>query len=277
MHRALTPTQSALGGTAVVMSCACAASRSSAQLIASAGIGVGTHLVHPLFLGVGAALIIGGLWRIARTSAYLAMAAFVVLAVAATLAPPTVMTSKAMPWNASQMAGGALYLVAAAILAYAFWLAFPSRNPGASGTAIGGAALATGCSCCMVTGAVAGMAVTAGASSSFVQASPFLFWLGLAIVAAGLFRLGGVRAVMWVPVGGLIVKYAPKLLKLTDSPWMAGGVDLQPIANFLIYVVGTGIILYGFVVAYQAVPVRAREKVRAPQTGAAAFGTVGGD
>ncbi len=276
MLPALTPTRSALGGTAVIMSCACGASVGTAKLVALTGIGATSLVVHPLFLGVGAALIVGGLWRVARTSAFIGAAAFGVLAMAALLTPPMVMNKDLVPWNASQMVGGALYVVAAALLGYAFWRAFPSRNPTAAGTAIGGAALATGCSCCMVTGAVAGMAVTAGASSALVQSSPFLFWLGLAIVAVGLFRLGGVAAAIWVPVGGAVVKYAPKLLKLTDL-WMVGGVDLQSVANFVIYAVGTGIILYGFAVAYRAVPVQVRGRTRLHQAGATAFGTLGGD
>ncbi len=275
MLRALTPTQSALGGTAIVMSCACGASVGTAQLVALAGIGATSRFIHPLFLGVGAALILGGLWRIARPSAYIAAAAFGVLAVAATLTPPTVMTTKLVPWNAAQMAGGALYVVVAAMLGYAFWRAFPSRDPAAAGAAIGGAALATGCNCCMVAGAVAGMAVTAGASSAFMQASPFLFWLGVAIVAAGLCRLGGMRAAIWAPIGGVVVQYAPDLLKLT-GPWAPGGADLQAIAKFGIYVLGTGLILYGFAVAYRAVPVGVRGSAGLRPPGSTAFGAVGG-
>lgn len=271
MLRSLTPAQSALGGTAVVMSCACAASVSTAQVVALAGIGATSLLVHPLFLGVGAVLIVGGLWRVARRSAYLAAGAFAVLAVAATLTPPLVMSSKLVPWSTSQMIGGALYVVVAAMLGYAFWRAFPSSNPGAAGTAIGGAALATGCSCCMVTGAVAGMAVTAGGSSALFQASPLLFWVGLGIVAVGLFRLGGVRAAIWAPAGGVIVKYGPELLKLT-GPWTAGGVDLQPIAKFAVYLIGAGVLLGGFVVAYRTVPEREHVRRRLQPAGATAVG-----
>jgi hypothetical protein len=250
MATALTPARSTLGGTAVVMACACGAAANSAKLVALAGVGASTKLVHPIFLGVGAGLIVYGLWRIARTSAYLALAAFAVLAVAALLTPPTVMTTKALPWSAVQMGGAGLYLLAAAMLGYAFWRAFPSPKPDASAMAIGGATLATGCTCCMVTGAAAGMAVTAGASAAHFESMPLIFWTGLALVAAGLFRLGGVRPVIWVAAGGLIVRYAPELLRRTGD-WMVAGVNLRFIPNYLLYLTGAAVILYGFVVAYE--------------------------
>lgn len=250
MNTALTPTHSVLGGTAVVMACACGAAANSAKLVALTGVGASTKVVHPIFLAVGAGLILYGLWRIAKPSAYLALVAFPILAIAAFLTPPTVMTTKALPWNGVQMGGAALYLVAAAILAYAFWRAFPSPKPDASATAIGGAAFATGCTCCMVTGAVSGMAVTAGASAAHFESMPLIFWTGLALVALGLFRLGGVRPVIWVAAGGLIVRYAPELLKLTGD-WMVAGVNLRFIPHYLLYLTGAAVILYGFVVAYE--------------------------
>jgi hypothetical protein len=232
------------------MACACGAATNSAKLVALAGIGASTKVVHPIFLGVGAGLIVYGLWRIARASAYLALAAFGVLALAAVLTPPTVMTVKALPWNGVQMGGAGLYVAAAAMLAYAFWRAFPSPQPEASATAIGGAALATGCTCCMVTGALAGMAVTAGASAAYFESMPVIFWTGVALVAAGLFRLGGLRPVMWAAAGAVIVRYAPELLELTGD-WMVAGVNLRFIPNYLLLVTGAAVLLYGFVVAYE--------------------------
>ncbi len=280
MNAALNPTRASLGGTSVVMACACGTAVSSVQLLALGGVGATTKLVHPLFLGVGAALIIYGLWRTARVSAYIALAGFAVLAVAAWITPPLVMTMKGglatesgimpmgsnpgVPWNGIHMFGASLYLVAAAIIGYAFWRAFPSRNPGASALAIGGVALATGCTCCMVDGAVAGMAVTAGASAAF-ESTPMIYWSALGAVAIGLYRLGGVRAAVWVPVGAVIVKFGPAALKLTGD-WMAAGVNLRFIPSYLLTVIGSAIILYGFAVAYRTAPAVVRESAEVPLT-----------
>lgn len=258
MNATLNPTRASLGGTSIVMACACGTAASSVKLLAAAGIGATTRVVHPLFLGVGAALVVYGLWRTARRAAVVALAGFAVLAAGAFITPPTVMTMKggampmpnvAVPWSSVHVLGAALYLVGAAVLAYAFWRAFPSRKPAASATAMGGMALATGCTCCLVDGALAGMAVTAGASTA-LETTPLLFWAALAVVATGLYRLGGVRAAVWVPLGGLIVKYGPTPLKLAGD-WMVAGVNLRFVPSYLITVAGVAVILYGFVVAYR--------------------------
>ncbi|MDQ6737590.1 MAG: hypothetical protein M3Z30_07810 [Gemmatimonadota bacterium] len=280
MSATLNPARASLGGTSIVMACACATASSSVKLLALVGIGTATTLIHPLLFGVGAALIFYGLWRTDRNSAYMALAAFAVLAIAAWITPPAVMNIKGgmasesggmvqmnnpgVPWNNIHLFGASLYVLGAAILGYAFWRAFPSRKPSASALAIGGVTLATGCTCCLVDGAIAGMAVTAGASAAF-ESTPMIYWSALGAVAIGLYRLGGLRAAMWVPIGGAIVKYAPSALKLTGD-WMVGGVNLRFAPNYLLTIIGSAVILYGFVVAYRAVPVAARESAEIPLT-----------
>jgi len=254
----LSPARSALGGTALLMACACGVASNSVKLAALAAIGATTTAVHPVFIGVAALLILYGLWRTVPISGYVGLGAFALLALAATLTPPTVMSAKSFPWNPAQVGGAGLYVLGAALLGYAFWRAFPSPSPAASATAIGGAALATGCSCCLVTGAVAGLAVTGGASVSLVESTPLLFWTGLTLVAAGLLRLGGARAALWVPIGGLVVKYGPELLKLTGD-WVVSGVSLRFLPAYFITVAGTGTIMYGFAVAYRAARSRTDE------------------
>lgn len=243
--------RAALGGTAILMACACGTATSTAKLVALGGVGASTRMLHPVSIGVAAGLIVYGLWRTLRLSGLLAVGAFVVLALAAALTPPSVMTTSALPWSSSQVGGGGLYLLAAGMLGYAFWRAFPSPRPAASAAAIGGTALATGCSCCLVTGAVAGLAVTGGASAPLVESTPVLFWTGLAVVTVALFRLGGARAAAWVPAGGLIVKYGPEVLKLTGD-WTAAGVNLRSFGAYLVTIAGTGLIMYGFASAFQA-------------------------
>lgn len=87
---------------------------------------------------------------------------------------------------------------------------------------------------------------------------PLIFWTGMAIVAAGLFQLGGFRAVVWVPLGALVIRYGGELLKLTGD-WMVGDANLRSFAGYLVGIVGASLVLYGFVVAYRSAPIRRDE------------------
>ena len=258
INPASTPTKATLGGSSIIMACACGTASSTMKLMAMAGIAASTQFLHPVFFGLGAALIVFGLWRTARQSAWMSVAAFGIIGAGALLTPPGKMTMKGsemaaghpgIPWNATQMFGASLYVVGIALLAYAFWLAFPARKPKASAAAIGGMAVATGCTCCLVEGAIAGMAVTTGASAT-LETVPIIFWGALAIVAVALFRLGGWRAAMWVPAGGVIVKYAPVALALTPN-LMVGTVNLRFVPSYIVTVIGVGVIMYGFAKAYR--------------------------
>lgn len=258
MASVLTPTRASVGGSGIIMACACGTASSTMKLLAIASIGASTKFLHPAFFGVGAALILYGLWRTARRSAYLAAAAFAIIGAGAWITPPGKMTMRGsemahgnpgIPWDSTLMVGGLFYLVGIAILGYAFWRAFPSRKPTASAAAIGGMALATGCTCCLVEGALAGMAVTAGASAG-LETTPVIFWGALAIVAAGLFKLGGWRAAMWVPAGGIIIKYSAEALKITAGDWMVSGVNLRFAPSYLLSIAGVLVVLYGFKRAY---------------------------
>jgi len=273
MSTAITPTRASLGGSSIIMACACGTASSTMKLMAIAGVAATTKFLHPMFFGIGAALIVYGLWRTARQSAYMAVAAFAVLGAGAWLTPPGRMTMRGsemaaghpgLPWNATQMFGASLYVVGIALLAYAFWRAFPARKPKASAAAIGGMAVATGCTCCLVEGAIAGMAWTTGASAA-IENMPIIFWAALTVVAVGLFRLGGWRAAMWVPAGGIIVKYAPVALALTPNV-IVGTVNMRFIPSYIMTVIGVGVIMYGFAKAYrasQAVQYRPAELSRA--------------
>ncbi len=265
MSAILTPSRSAIAGAAVLMACACGAVTASAKLGAMTGLGVTNRIVHPIFVAVAAGLIIYGLWRMAKSSGYLALGAFGLLTIGAALTPPMAMSARAMPWNTLQITGALFYLAAAAVLGYAFWRAFPSPKPAASGTAIAGVALATGCTCCTFTGALAGLFVTGGASPEIFQTNSIalIFWTGLTLAAAGLFRLGGIRAALLVPVGGLIIRYGPQLLALTGD-WMIGDVNLRAFPSYAIQIAGAGVIMLGFVVAYRNARTRMAAAAPAP-------------
>jgi hypothetical protein len=266
MAALLSPPQTALGGTAILMACACGAVTSAAKLGAFAGLGTTNRMVHPFFVAAAAGLIIYGLWRISRPSGYLALGAFALLVLASALTPPMAMSSGAMPWSGLQITGAGVYLVVAALLGYAFWRAFPSPNPAASGTAIGGVVLATGCTCCMFTGAIAGLLVTGGVSSEIVQTNSvgLIFWSGIAIATLALYRLGGWKAAVLVPIGGLIIRYMPRLLALTGD-WMIGDANIRAFPSYAIQIAGAGVIMLGFVVAYRQASALSRAATPAAQ------------
>lgn len=253
MSPSVSPTHAVVGGTAVVMACACGTATQTAALVSLAGLGTTTAVVvHPIFLAVGAALIVFGLWHTRRESAVLAAAAFAVLAVAGALTPASSMTTKmgdmhgSLPWSSLEMLGGALYVVFAAMIGYAFWRAFPVRDSAASATAIGGMTLATGCSCCLVSGAVAGMAITAGASATPFESMQLVYWTGLAAAVGGLYRLAGVKSAAWALVGGIVAREAIGI-PLARVP----GVNYLQFAKYLLAFAGTLTMAYAFAVAYR--------------------------
>lgn len=253
---ALTAGRSVLAGGAILMTCACGAATASARLMGipagagASGGGMATSILHPAMLAVGAGLMLFGLSQLSRRFVLLAMVAFALFGAGALITGPSVMTMREMPWNATHLFGAALYIVAAGILAFTLWRAFPTPKPSASGGAVAGGAVATGCGCCMVTGAVAGTAVTAGANLSFIAPSTAIHWTGLTMIAVGLFWLGGWRAAAWVPAGALVLEYGPKLLRLTGD-WTVNGVALRFAPAYLLTLAGTGLIMYGFAVAYR--------------------------
>lgn len=284
MAMTLSPDRAALTGTAVVMACACGVASNTAKAVQLSGVLATTQFIHPIFIGAGAGLILYGLWRKAKPYAWLALAAFAVMALGAALTPPSVMTQRALPWNAVQMLGAGAYVVAAGMLWYAFFRAFPSPNPSAAGGAMAGAAVATGCGCCMVTGAVSGMFVTGGLgdmsmgalASGGMRPSTTLFWGGMVAIAVGLFRLGGWRALIWVPVGVVMLKYGPDALKVTGD-WMVATVNLRSYAAYLVTIAGTGAIMNGFAVAYRIAGAATAGRVAAAVPGELALGSAGGD
>ena len=256
----LTPGRIAAGGVAVLMACACGAGASSAKLLTMSGLAVTSKLPHSLLLGIGALAVTFGLARIHRMAAGIAAGAFIALAAAAAWTPPTVMSGKHLPWNGTQVAGGVLYLLFGAALAYAFWLAFPARRPGAAATALAGTAVASGCSCCMVTGAVAGLAVTAGGSQAVFLSMPSVFAAGLAVAAIGLVRMGGMRTLPWLVAGGLLTRFGGRGLQLIGD-WNVGDVNLRFIPGYLVYLLGAALVMKAWAVAYQPAEAAVEEPV----------------
>lgn len=51
MPTARTDSRSALGGTAILMACACGIAANRAKLLAMAGVGATVTMLHPVFIG----------------------------------------------------------------------------------------------------------------------------------------------------------------------------------------------------------------------------------
>ena len=262
MRPELNPTRAVVGGGGVLMTCACSTSSQAAAVITLAGLGATSRVVHPLFIAVGAALMVYGLWRTNRVSAFVGLGAFALMSLAAILAPQSIMSTAmsdmhgSIPWNGSEVIGGALYVVSGVLLAYAVWRAFPSPNPRASAVALGGMTLATGCSCCMVAGAVTGMVITGSAAASFVEPMQIAYWLGIAGIVVGLYRLGGLSVAGLALVGGTVSRIATGI-----SLAKTGGIIWLQFPKYLIALAGMLAMGYAFVLAYRV----ARQTSPAPE------------
>ena len=251
----LTPARTTLSGTAVLMACACGAGYSSAKLLGMAGMDVTAKVTQPLFMSVGALLLLRGLWQIQRRAALIAVLSFLTLIAAAALAPPMIMSAAREPWHGSQIAGGFLYLIFAAIMGYAFWIAFPSPGAprsGAKAIAMAGTAAATGCACCMVTGAIAGLAVTAGGSPAVFLKYGSMYFFGIAIATVGMAMFRGFRPIPWLIGGAIVTRYGGDTLKVMGD-WMVGDVNLRFIPGYIMYVIGAGLLMKAWAVAYEPV------------------------
>ena len=260
----ITPARTTLAGTAVLMACACSAGASSARLLNMCGLSATPKITHPLILSVAVVLVLRGLWQIRRRAAWLAGIAFVALTAAAAITPPSIMSNKYQPWHEPYIGGAILYLVFAVILGYAFWIAFPTAlpRPFAKALAFAGTAVATGCSCCMVTGAIAGLGVTTGVSPTLFHG--FTYFAGIALAALGLLMLGGLRPIPWLIAGGLIGQYGSSMLSIFGD-WMVGDVNLRFIPGYFLYLIGAGLILKAWAVAFEHVSETAEAPSVAPE------------
>lgn len=246
----MTPGRTSLAGAAVMAACACGAGNNSAKLLTMSGLPATAKLTHPIFLAVGALLIFSGLWRINRRAAAIAAGGFVMLVAGAILTPPMMMSAAHEPWHGPQLLGALFYLLFGAAVGYAFWLAFPSPFPKAAATGIIGTVAATGCNCCMVTGAVAGLLVSAGGSKTMFLSNPTVFFSGIALAAVGLAMIRGWRPLPWLIVGAVITRWGGNVLRLTGD-WMVGEANLRFIPGYAIYLIGAGLIMTAWAVAYE--------------------------
>ena len=251
-----TPTGTTLVGATILMACACGAGSRTAMLLTTGGVAVTPKVTHSFLLAIGAILVFRGLWQIQRRSALFAVASFVSLSVAAALTPPSIMSAAHEPWHGAQIVGAFLYLVFAALLVYAFWIAFPTPavgRPSAKGIAMAGTAASTGCVCCMVNGAISGLAVTAGGSPNIFLAHGITYFAAIAVAAIGLAMFSGFRPIPWLIAGALITHYGSHWIGVFDD-WMGGDVSFRFIPVYMMYLIGAALVMKAWVVGYRQIP-----------------------
>jgi hypothetical protein len=245
---------SSLGGVALFGTCVCTFSKVGIGAMTVGGLTLMPFNLQAGLVLLAVALILTGLARRSRRAFLLGLLGFGLIGTGYLLSPPSIMTPGALPYDASQLFGFGLYPLGATVAIAAFLDAFRSANPKAAATSMGGMAMAAGCSCCMVNGALNGL----GASAGLGLTGPGVFFTGMGLVAAGFIWMGSARAAALAGVGALISHTAPQIAGLL----LAGGARAP--LSVSIRFAGLLIVASGFVLAYRAA--RRRLEARAAAT-----------
>lgn len=264
---------SMLAGVATMASCACGAGSGAVKALASAGVqtrdtvifgaSCGTdHSVQPIFVGVGALLILIGMSIRSLSSAVLAAIGCAGIAAGHFMAGPSTMSSALLPHTDTHLWGYGAYVIGAIFLIAASMRVFRSAKPLAAGTAMAGMAAATGCSCCMVTGALTGLIASAGMPGIYGQS--FVFFAGATLITIGLWKLGGIRPAVLAMTGVAITYGGTKLFSWVVPELMIRGANYKFVPGYAIYFLGAATTMASFVVAYRLADQRYDERIPAP-------------
>ena len=259
MKRTTLANGSMLAGVVALASCACGAGSGIVKALATSGIqthdtvilgaSCGTdHSVQPIFIGIGALLVLFGMSLRSLVSATLAAIGLAGILIGHFLAGPSTMSRSLLPHRDVHFWGYAAYIVAAVFLVAAFLRTFKSPKPLAAGIAMGGMAVATGCNCCMVTGSLSALIASAG--MPWIYNQPFVYFAGVAIMSAALWKLGGYKPAALAVAGGVINYGIPKLV-LSAPDIVIGGASYRFILSYVGYFIGTAVVLTAFVAAYK--------------------------
>ncbi len=259
MNRNTLSTGASLTGVALLAACACGAGSGAINTMNMAGMqtpnvvvfgaSCGTdHSAQPIFIGVGALLIVVGMALRSTSAAILALIGAAALMFGSLTSGPSAM-NLGMATGSASMLGYFAYIVAAVFLIAAFLKAFRTPKPLAAGTAMAGMAMATGCSCCMITGATT--ALIAGAGFTGIYDQSYVFFAGGLLAAAGLWKIGGIKPMLFVAAGVLITYFGQKLLGMALPELMISGMNFRYIPGYLVYFLGAAAMVGAFPVAYR--------------------------
>ena len=250
MKRDSSGTGMSLSGVAVLAACACGTGSRIAQIGHSFGVAGSLHSVHAIFVAVGSALIVGGLWQRERIAAGLGLAAVALLMLGEFLAPPMSVHAGAAV-SVAQIFGFISSLIAAVLLVAAFYRAYPSRNPSASLTAMSGSVMALGCNCCLVTMALAAPGRVFLPGETWAGSSLTFYAIGAALMATGLGRLGGFGAAAVAVLGQAFVYFWLELPYSALPSFTLRGVDANFMIKYPVMLAGALTVMGAFVLAYR--------------------------
>ena len=237
-------------GAALLAACACGTSAGIGRLTGSFGAPSGTAQIHPLFVLAGGAFIVAGLWRLGTSIRALALLGTALLIASEVLTPPMSLHGSSN-LSAVQIGGLVAALLAAAALVAAFFLAYRSRQPSASLMAMSGAAMASGCNCCLVPMGMTGSLHALLPAQSWVSQTLTIYVVAASLMAIGLFRLRGfVPATM--AVAGQAFLYFWLELPYSALPSITmHGVSVNFVVKYPMMFAGALMVMSAFAYAYQ--------------------------
>ncbi len=260
MNRNTLSTGLTLGGVALLAACACGAGGGIIKSFNSAGMqtpnlvvfgaSCGTdHSAQQLFVGAGALLILIGMSLRSLSAFALAAIGCAALMFGSLTTGPSAMNLGMATHADTGLLGYAAYIIASVFLIAAFLRAFTTPKPIAAGAAMTGMAMATGCSCCMVTGAVTALIANAGISG--VYDFSYVLFAGGLLMAVGLWKLGGIKPAILSVIGVTIAYEGQNLLNMALPELIISGNNYRFVPGYIVYFLGAATMLGGFVVAYR--------------------------
>jgi hypothetical protein len=251
MRNEVTGAATSLTGAALLAACACGTSSGIARVSGSFGYQSGIGTIHPSFVAVAGVLIVTGLWLVNRRSAFIALGGMLLLLAGDFLAPPMSL-SRGLFANSSQVAGLLGSLLSAALLVFAFFRAFPSVHPRSSLMAMSGAAMATGCNCCLITMGMTSLAHSIMPSELWLMRTLTVYIGAAILMSVGLARIGGPVPAA-TAVLGVAFNYFWLELPYSSLPQLLiHGVNANFVIKYLMMLTGGLITMYGFALAFRS-------------------------
>ncbi len=268
MKNDVTGATASLTGAAILAACACGTSSGIARVTGSFGYNSSIGIIHPAFVALAGVLIVAGLWILNRRAALFALGGMLLLQAGEFLAPPMSL-SRGLFANSAQVAGLLASLFAAAFLVFAFFRAFPTAHPGSSLMAMSGAAMATGCNCCLITMGMTSLAHSMMPSELWLTRTLTVYIGAAVLMSVGLARIGGPIPAATV-VLGVAFNYFWLELPYSSLPQvLIHGVNANFVIKYPLMLVGGLITMYGFALAFRTHESRSPSQAPLPQ---AAFG-----
>lgn len=263
-----TRTGMSMTGVAVLAACACGTSAGLGRLSTSFGAASATAQIHPFFVGAGGLFILAGLWQSGVLVRALALLGVSLLLISEILTPPMSLHGETH-LSAVQIGGLIASLAAAVALVAAFFRAYRTQNPSASLTAMSGAAMATGCNCCLVTMGMTGTLHALLPDQMWVSQTLTVYIAAASLMAIGLFRLRGVVPATMAVIGQAFLYYWLELPYSSLPAITAHGVNVNFVIKYPMMLAGALLVMSAFAFAYREEEIKNLVPNRVPSS---AFG-----